>query len=199
MQQLILATASVHRREAFAQLGLDFTTEASDVDERTSERPTSPEELVLNLAKLKASEIAKKHTSGIVIGFDSVGWFNGTILEKPATRTQGSERLKTMSGNSFQFFTGIFMINIETGAETTRVVKTSARLRKLSQAEIDLYLDQDQDFNTYALGFDSLGHYGMTFIKNIEGSYNNLLRGIPVEAIVEMLPLVGFEHVAAKI
>jgi septum formation protein len=180
-------------------LGLDFTTEASEVDERASERPSSPEELVLYLARLKASAIAKKHTSGIVIGFDSVGWFNGTILEKPASRAEGSQRLKAMSGNSFQFFTGIFMVNVETGTETTRVVKTSARLRKITEAEIDKYLDQDPQFNTYALGFDSLGHYGMTFIKNIEGSYNNLLRGIPVEAIVEMLPLIGWEHVAAKI
>jgi len=43
------------------------------------------------------------------------------------------------------------------------------------------------------LGFDPLGHYSSTFISNIEGSYNNLLRGIPLEVIVEMLSSAGIK------
>ena len=86
MTKIILATASPYRQEAFKFLDLDFIAEASDIDEYFEGRPDDPKELVLCLAKLKAREVAKKHTEGIVVGFDSVGWFNGSVLEKPQSK-----------------------------------------------------------------------------------------------------------------
>ena len=74
--KIILATSSLHRIEIFQKLGLDFTTESSNVDEYGPERPKNPKKLVKYLAKLKAEAVAKNYSSGIIIGFDSVGYFN---------------------------------------------------------------------------------------------------------------------------
>ncbi|MBT5023520.1 Maf family protein [Candidatus Woesearchaeota archaeon] len=187
MTQLILATTSRHRQKAFRALGLDFIARGSDVEEYFGGRPNSPEELVSHLAKLKAQSVAKHYDAGIVIGFDSVGWFDNKILEKPKLKQEAFERLTTLSGNYHQFYTGVYMKNIETGKENSQVSITSVEMRNLADIEIKYYLEQDPNFNTYALGYDPLGHYSTTFVKRIQGSYNNFLKGIPLEIIVEMI------------
>jgi septum formation protein len=190
---IILATSSPYRREAFGFLGVGFECEGSEIDENFPGRPERPEELVRILSRLKAESVAKKHKEGIVIGFDSVGYFNNSVLEKPKSREEAFQRLKALSGNSFHFFTGIHMISLSSGEVLSRVVKTGVFMRKISDQEINRYLDQDPGYNTYALGFDPLGNYSSSFIRGVEGSYNNVLRGIPLEAVVEMLSEAGFE------
>ncbi|GBE16298.1 septum formation protein Maf [bacterium BMS3Abin15] len=187
MKKIILATTSPYRKQAFQLLGLEFEAEGSNVDEKFDGRPDNPEELVKHLAKLKAESVAKNHSEGIVIGFDSVGWFNNSVLEKPQSKEEAFERLKSLSGNGHDFYTGIHIIDVSSGKVISDVVKTTVEIRELSDAEINKYLDQDPRFNTYALGYDPLGNYSSSFARSIQGSYNNLLRGIPTEMIIEKL------------
>jgi len=192
MSKLILATTSPYRREAFAFLGFDFEAEGSKVDESQIDR-NEPEELVKQLSKLKAEAVAKNHPDSVVIGMDSVGYFNGKILEKPKSKEDAVNRLKDLSGCNHQFYTGIHIINTASNEAVSKVVKTEVFVRELSAGEIDKYLKEDPYYNTYALGYDPLGHSSSAFIKKIEGSYNNLLRGIPLEVIPEMLSEVGYK------
>jgi septum formation protein len=192
MPKIVLATTSPYRIEAFKFLGIDFEAKGSNVDESQAER-NNPEELVKMLSKLKAEAVAKDYPDAIVIGMDSVGCFNGQILEKPKSREEGLERLKSLSENNFQFFTGIFMVDTASGKEISKVVKTELFMRQLSKAEINKYLDEDPHFNTYAIGFDALGHFSSAFVERIEGSYNNFLRGIPLEVVIEMLYSLGYK------
>ncbi|MCK4520388.1 septum formation protein Maf [Candidatus Parcubacteria bacterium] len=192
MTKLILATTSPHRKEAFGYLGIDFEMEGSNVDESQAKR-NNPEELVKTLSKLKAEAVAKNHSDAIVIGMDSVGYFNDKILEKPKSKEEEFQRLQSLSGNNHQFYTGIYMINTALDKVISRVVKTEVFMRKLSDKEIEKYLNEDSHFNTFALGYDALRHCSSAFVKRIEGSYYNLLGGIPLETIVEMLPEVGYK------
>lgn len=187
MSKIILATSSLYRQKAFNSLGLDFTTQGSDVDEYYDGRPKEPAELVIDLAKLKAKDVAKKFTKGTVIGFDSVGWFNDEILEKPKSRSEAFSRLKRLSGNSHQFYTGIYVYDVETQKGDERVVITDVKMRDLTEGEINKYLDQDSSYKTLALGYNPQSYYSSTFVSEIKGSYNNLTRGIPLEVIMEML------------
>jgi len=189
MTKIILATTSPYRREAFAFLGFNFKAEGSKVDESQIDR-SEPEELVSQLSKLKAEAVAKNHKDAIVIGMDSVGYFNDKILEKPKSKEEAFLRLKALSGENHQFYTGIHVVNTALNKAVSRVVKTEVFMRKLSDAEINKYLEEDPNYNTYALGYDPLGHSSSAFIERIEGSYNNLLRGIPLEVIPEMISKV---------
>jgi septum formation protein len=144
------------------------------------------------LARRKAEEVAKRHSSGIVIGFDSVGWYKGSIMEKPRSKKEAYERLKSLSGKKHLFFTGIFMINIEPTQSFSSVARTKVIMRKLADSEILFYLDQDLNFMTYALGYCPWEYYSATFVKRIEGSYNNLLRGIPLEIVGGLLSRIGY-------
>jgi septum formation protein len=192
MPKIILATTSPYRRETFGYLGIDFKAEGSNVDESRVER-NNPEELVKKLSKLKAEAVAKNYSDAIVIGIDSVTYFNGRILEKPKSKEEDFQRLKALSGKSHQFYTGIYMVNTATNKTLSKVVITDVFMRELSDEEINKYLNEDPHFNTYALGYDPIKHISSSFVKKIEGSYYNLLGGIPLETIVEMLSEIGYK------
>lgn len=191
-KKIILATTSPHRIGAFGMLGIPFTAEGSEVDEYFDGRPSGPEDLVLRLAKLKAEAVAANQKEpSIIIGFDSVGWFDGKILEKPKSRNEALARLKKLSDNQYQFYTGVHII--DGNRVLSKSVYTAIIMRKLTDAEINRYLDQDPNYTNYAQGYDPLATYGATFIKKIHGSYNNPLRGIPLEVIIEMLEEIGYQ------
>jgi len=191
--KIILATTSLYRIQAFKFLGIDFKSQPSNVDESQLER-NNPEELVEELSKLKTEAVAKNYSNAIIIGFDSVGYFNGQILEKLKSKEETFNRLKILSGKNHQFYTGIYIINTSNDRIVSKIVKTEIFMRDISDKEINKYLNQDLSCNTYALGYDPLENYSSTFIEKIEGSYNNLTRGIPLEIIPELLLEAGYKN-----
>lgn len=192
MTKIVLATTSPYRKEAFKFLAIPFETEGSGVDESLFER-NHPKELVKLLSKLKAQAVAKNHKDAIVIGLDSLGYFKNKILEKPKSRKENFHRLKMLSGNSHEFLTGVYMINTVSGKTVAKVVKTRVFMRKLSDKEINRYLDQDESYKTLAAGYAAQDHISASFVKRIEGSPYNLFYGIPLETIVEMLSELGVD------
>ena len=191
MTKIILATTSPYRKEAFGFLGIDFETEGSKVDESKVEM-NNPKELVQQLSKLKAEAIAKNHPGAIVIGMDSVGYSNGKILEKPKSREEAFQRLKNLSGKSYEFYTGVYMVNILTRKAATKVVKSKVFMRKFSDDDIKRYLDEDPDYNKYAHGYDIKNKISSSFVSKINGSYNSALMGIPLEVLQKMLSEIGY-------
>ncbi|OIO47193.1 MAG: septum formation protein Maf [Parcubacteria group bacterium CG1_02_39_15] len=192
MPKIILATTSPYRKEVFGYLGIPFEAEGSNLDESQAER-NNPEELVKTLSKLKTDSVAKNHLDAIVIGLDSVGFFEGKILEKPKSKEEAFQRLRSLSGKKYDFYTGVYMVNTSTQKSITRVVKTEVFMRKLSDSEINRYLDQDPNYNKYAHGYDIKNYASSTFPAKLVGSYTNALMGIPVEVIIEMLPEIGYK------
>lgn len=191
--KIILATSSPYRRETFGYLGIPFEAEGSGVDESQLKR-NNPEELVKQLSRLKAEAVAKNHSGAIVVGMDSVTYFNGKIFEKPKSKEEDFKRLKALSGKRHQFYTGIYMVNTATKKTLSKIVITDVFMRELSDEEIKKYLDEDPNFNTYALGYNPVKHISSSFVKKIEGSYYNLLGGIPLETIIEMLREIGYKE-----
>jgi septum formation protein len=193
MQKIILATASPYRKRAFETLGLDFEICASNINERFKNRPKDPKKLVLELAKRKCESVARKYKKGFIIGFDSIAYCNNKILEKPKDIEEAKKRILMMSGRKFNFYTGVYIKNLETGKTIKKVVETKGRMRKVSEKEIDYYHRQDKKGIGYAIGFDVKYNFASTFVKEIKGSYLNFLDGIPLEAIMEMLYKLGYK------
>ncbi len=191
--KIILATKSPFRQEFFKNLGLDFTAEGSEVNEKFDGRPDSPRELVKELARRKAEAVARNHKSGIIIGFDSVMEFNGGVLEKPGSRQESFERLRMLSGKEHGFLTGIHMIDAGTGKTLSRVAETNVGMRSLTDGEINKYLDQDKKeiYMKTCLGYDSYGSLSSSFMKEISGDVYGYLQGLPMATIMEMLSEMG--------
>lgn len=186
--KIILATTSPYRIEAMKLTGIPFEAKASNVEEKFDGRPNNPEELVKHLSKLKAEAVAKDSPNSLVIGMDTIIFFEGKILEKPKSYEEAFERLKEYSsGKKQELHTGITLINTKTKEIRQEVVKSSVNFREITEEEIKRYLGEDSRYNTYAFGYDPLGHSSSTFIQNLEGDPNNILRGIPTAKIVEMI------------
>ncbi len=193
MTKIVLATTSPYRKEVLGYLGIEFEVAGSNVDESRVER-NNPEELVRKLSAVKAEAVAKDYSDAIVIGMDSVGSFNGKIIEKPKSKDEAFQRLKDFSGNRHQFYTGIHMINTVSGETISKVVKTEVFMREFSEEEIKKYLEEDRNFNTYALGYNPVRYISASFAQKIKGSYYNLLGGMPLETIVVMLKKIGYKE-----
>ncbi len=188
--KIILATTSPYRKEAFKFLKIPFTSEGSDVDERAVKK-SNPEDLVSELAKMKAEAVAKKHADAIVLGFDSLGYFEGRILEKPKTRDEAFDQLKMMSGNMHELINCTYAINTKTKKTRSHITKTKVYFRELSDNDIDKYLDEGDDYKTLAAAYNALGNYSATFVRRVEGSHN-LFHGLPLEIIPELLKEIGY-------
>ncbi len=186
--KIVLATTSQYRIEAMRLTGIHFKSKASDVEEYSNGRPKGPADLVKYLSRLKAEAVAKDCLDSLVIGMDTVVHFEGKVLEKPQSYKEAFERLKKYSSGGMQeLFTGITMINTKTGKISQRVVVSGVRFREISEKEIRQYLKEDPKYNTYAFGYDALGHISSTFINYLEGDPNNILKGIPIATVIEMI------------
>lgn len=192
MKKIILATTSKGRLDWFSCLGIKFTAEGSDVNEYFYGRPEDPKKLTVQLAKMKAEDVARKHEEGIVIGFDSVGYFKGKILEKPKTEEEAFDMLKSLSGKKHEWLTGMHMKDIETGKSFSDLTKTTITFRKLTDEEIRNYLKKEPRYKQWAVAYNPLGNYGASFIENFEGSYSSQF-GVPLDVIVKRLREFGVE------
>jgi len=193
MTKLILATTSPHRKTIFDTLGLEYVAQGSDVDEYFEGRPENPADLVKELSRLKAESVAKRFSEGIVLAFDSVGFFDGEILEKPKSKEDAFQRLKSLSGETHYFFTGIHMINLEARTTLSDAIITEIEMRNISESEITKYLGQNNRYLTMALGYDPLESFSSSFVCKVEGDYNNITRGIPVARVMKMLKEIGYK------
>jgi len=186
--KIILATRSKYKIKAMRKLGIKFVVKRSSVNESCVSRE-DPRLLVLKLAELKAKDVSRKYKEGIIIGMDSVGFFNNRILEKPKSKKEAIGRLKRLSGRTHYAYTGIYIIYKKGDKlkSLSRVVKTKIIMRELSNDEIEKYVKSDENILSYCLGYDPDSALSSSFIKEIEGSYNNILSGTPIEVITEML------------
>ncbi len=167
MSQLILASASPRRAELLRQLGLTFTVMVSGIAEEKIAEPVSAERLVGQLALQKGHTVAARVAKGIVIAADTIVELNGQLLGKPATKQQAKEMLKALSGNVHYVFTGLAVIKMPQKLILTDVVKTAVYMRRLTEQEIDWYIDSGEPF-------DKAGGYGIqgkaaVFIEKLEG------------------------------
>ncbi|MFN2365582.1 MAG: nucleoside triphosphate pyrophosphatase, partial [Desulfurivibrionaceae bacterium] len=93
----MLASGSPRRRRFLAELGLEFTVAAADLDE--SVRPGElPQAFVNRLAGEKAAAVANDYPGGWVIGADTVVVMAGEILGKPADPEDALAMLSRLSG-----------------------------------------------------------------------------------------------------
>jgi septum formation protein len=193
-RKVILATKSPYLRSIFSYLEIPFRGEESNFDRNTLiPRSDDPIELVLQFSKLKAEAVANARKDGIVIGMHSVGWLEGNIFRKPKSLDEARRRLQALSGKKCKFFTGIYFVDLDFQRIISRCVITKIDIRKLSSDEIVQYVERDPSCIKFTMGFDPLKTRGASFVSEIDGSYNNFIRGVPLEVITEMLKEVGHE------
>src|SRR5438876_2423422 len=96
--RLILASASLGRRELLKRAGFQFDIMPANIDEPMGEDATDPRAYVQQVSWLKAAAVAPRIDSGLVLAADTTGWINGQIIGKPADEADARRILRTLGG-----------------------------------------------------------------------------------------------------
>lgn len=186
--RLILGSASPRRQELLQQIGITANEiRPADIDE-TPKRNESPRDYVRRMATEKSDAVVAA-PSDIVLTADTVVVAGRRILGKPADRVEARDFLRLLSGRRHRVMTAVAL---RRGARRWhRLVETTVRMRPLSDAEIEAYLDSGE-WQGKAGGYGIQGRAG-AFINWISGSFTAVV-GLPLAETATLLQAARSDH-----
>ncbi|MBW3002325.1 Maf family nucleotide pyrophosphatase [Candidatus Woesearchaeota archaeon] len=179
---IILASNSSFRKNALDILGLKYKVISSNFDEK-SIRNENPEELAKELAEAKAKVVGEKNKNAIIIAADLFVVFNNKVYEKPETKNEAFEMLKSFSGNNIDIIAGLAVYNSSTEKMLSSADKYTVKFRELKDYEINDYIERDPVLKlSGAFGPNGL----VRFAETIEGHYP-FVTALPMSKLILFL------------
>ncbi|MEA1889271.1 MAG: Maf family nucleotide pyrophosphatase, partial [Pseudomonadota bacterium] len=168
--EIILGSTSIYRRELLEKLKIPFRVEAPDIDETPFENEP-PQKLVERLSIEKARSVASNNPGSLVIGSDQVAVHNGKIVGKPHTHDKAMQQLREANGKEIMLFTGLSLLNADTGEAQTEVIPFQVVFRKLSEQQLESYLLKEQPY--HCAGSVKSEGLGIALLERFEGEDPN--------------------------
>ncbi len=191
---IVLASSSAARKQVLSKIKLNFTCVSPDIDETPRPNET-PRELVERLSQTKAASVAQKYSSHLIIGSDQVAIHNGCIVGKPKDRKDAVEQLRSASDQTIELLTGIALLHSASGEMQVDVLPYFVKFRPLSLAAIEDYIDRDRPYDCGgSLRSEGLG---VALLEEFRGSDPNILLGLPLIRLIDMLAKYGVHPLQA--
>ena len=178
-KKIIVGSASPRRKELINGLGLNFSIDPINADESFPSNLQSFE-IPLYLAEKKSNGYNKIiNPNEILLTADTIVWLEEKVLNKPESRVEAFEMLKSLSGKKHEVYTGVCLRD----SKKIKLFydKTEVFFKVLNENEINYYIDH---FPVY----DKAGSYGVQDwigyigIEKINGSFYNVM-GLPVNIV----------------
>lgn len=186
--KIILASSSKQRQDIFKMIGLKYQIVTSDVDENS--RQNKPDKYVEELSLNKAKSVLNKiNNKAIIISADTIIYFNNKKYEKPKSKQEARNILKSLSGNKNTAWTGITIMDLYKDKIMTFSSKVDIYFRKILEEDIDWYINNEKNIFK-CCGYVALGKASI-FIDRINGDYNTLF-GISPSIIFNKLKELGY-------
>ncbi|MDN3515078.1 MAG: Maf family protein [Candidatus Brocadia sp.] len=182
-KRFVLASHSPGRIALLKMLGYRFDIIPHSIEERFPGN-APPEELVQNLAFLKATDVAGRVDSAIIIGADTIVLHNKSILGKPKDIQDAKRILSLLSNSEHDIISGVCMMDMPSKKKLLRIGRTRIKMKHISEDEIEIYVRSGEPMDK--AGAYAVQGEGKKFIEKIEGSYSNAV-GLPLEIVQEML------------
>jgi septum formation protein len=184
---LILASGSKIRAQILKQAGLDFKIIPAEVDEEALKdhalsRGHNPKAIALMLAREKAKQVAA-HTTGLVIGADQILQLGNELISKSENMTKARAFLQKLSDKTHYLHCGVALYE-GPNELWSQVYSAELTVRRLSDSEIDAYLEKAGEGILSSVGCYQLESLGVQLFSDIKGDYFTIL-GLP------LLPLLG--------
>ncbi len=183
LPQLILASASPRRKQLLTDAGYRFEVDPSNVDEPEPVGSTLVSEYVANLAWRKASSVADRRKSGLILGADTSCGVGGIILNKPVDRLDADRMIRLQEGREIEVVTGLCLYRADRSEWVGAVETTVCHCRVLTDVERLAHLDSGN-------WEGKAGAYGVQdddpFVTVVRGSWSNVV-GLPLERLAELL------------
>lgn len=178
MNKLILASGSPRRKQLLTDLGIRFEVLTPNIPEIKRPGETA-RGYVTRLSKSKAKAVFKSGKSWCVLSADTIVVLGKEILEKPKSKVDAIKMLKKLSGKSHEVLTGFCLLTDD--KMISQVVRTKIRFAAMPDKFWKWYVSTGEPL-------DKAGAYaaqggGMSFIKEVKGSYSNVV-GLPLAEVL---------------
>ena len=173
--EIILASNSPRRKEILESLGYKFRIVPSDIDENIN---LNGERLACELAKRKALKIYEYHKDDIVIGSDTIVYFNNVVYNKPKSEEECFFMLKSLSGKTHEVITGVYIAS--KFDHISFFDKAYVTFKELSDEDIYNYIKTKEPFDK-AGGYAIQG-IGKCLVDKYEGDIYTII-GLPKDLV----------------
>ncbi|MBU1093903.1 MAG: septum formation protein Maf [Firmicutes bacterium] len=178
---LILASSSPRREKLLKDAGLDFVIEPSHLEEVVDTK-LKPQEMAIELAKMKAIHVAASHPNDVVIGADTIVVFEDEVLGKPKDNDDAYRMLKLLSGDRHVVYTAVALVRGE--KIKTLISATEVSMKSISDLEIWDYIKTGEPMDkagAYAIQGD-----GGKIVDHYKGDFFTIV-GLPLKDLLEAL------------
>ena len=181
---IILASGSPRRKKLLQQIGFTFEVSPADIDEGIYKETNSPGEYAQRNAKLKAFEISKKVSHGIIIGADTVVAIDGKVFGKPENNADAVRMLEKLSGCEHTVITALSVIKLPDSKEAADFAATRVKFKSLSDNEINEYVRSGEPMGK--AGAYGIQEKGALLVDEIHGCYYNVV-GLPLTLLIRLM------------
>ncbi len=187
--ELILASNSPRRKEILTNAGFTFKVLLSDYEEKFFS--LDPYKTATTFAFNKANSVfnaLKSKDNAVVLGSDTVVYFNGQILGKPNNESDAVSMLKALSNKQHKVITGFAILT-----KNQTIIdfdESEVCFADLTDAQIKSYINS-------GLYKGKAGAYGIqdkdyNLVKEYKGSLTNII-GLPIEKVKKVLNEILFK------
>ena len=186
--KIILASGSPRRKRFFEDMGLEFEVRLKEVDEHYPPE-LNGSEISDYLAELKANTFTGYLSDKeILVTSDTVVWYRGNSLAKPANKIEACAMLEALSNDWHDVITSV-SFTTKTCRKTVNHT-TKVKFKLLSEEEILFYVENYKPYDK-AGGYGIQEWIGLIGIEEIKGSYTNVV-GLPTHLVYKtLMDMVG--------
>lgn len=195
---VILASASPSRHAALRAAGIDALVRVSGIDEDAimAGLKFASERTVLQAladAKVDAvlASVRAEFDHAVIIGCDSMFWFDGQLQGKPADASQARSRWLAMSGQTGELLTGHALRYVAADGQVVsagRVCATTVHIGRPTEHELAAYISTGEPMKV--AGALTIDGFGAWFVDGLDGDASNVV-GISLPLIRQLLGEVG--------
>ncbi len=178
---LVLASKSPRREKLLKDAGLDFIICPSQIEEKVDPNK-APKDIVVELARQKANDVAKHYPNDLVIGADTIVVCQDEILGKPVDEKDAYRMLKMLSNQKHSVLTGVYLI--KNGIEKGFYSETFVWMKNLSELEIWNYIQTKEPMDK--AGAYAIQDGGGQLVDHYEGDFFTIV-GLPLKALLDAI------------
>jgi len=181
--KIVLASSSPRRKLLLEQIGINFSIILPEAIE-SQHKGGDFAKTVLHNAEIKAVSVINKSNGLPVLGADTLVDLKGEALGKPSDSADAIAMLSKLSGKVHRVYSGISVVEPESGVILQDYAVTDVQFRELDDEEIDDYVCSGDPL-------DKAGSYGIQgrgalLVDRIDGCFYNVM-GLPLAKLWQIL------------
>lgn len=186
----ILASSSFSRYKILKNNKLIFSTKKPLCDEGALKKKLihekkPPKKISLELARLKSKSISIRNKNKLVVGCDTIIFFEGVFLSKAKNLKEAKRKIAKISGKEHDVYSGASAYyNMKEVWKSSQ--KTKVKIRKLTDKEVDEYLLKTGKQILSSVGCYQAESLGPNIIEDIKGDLFNVM-GFPLFPFLNFL------------